>query len=63
MRDQRKRPSPPKEKKEIVETIDARANNLCFRCLIPLLEKEEVKGNLYCLKCGKIMKIVFEDKR
>ena len=47
MRDQNKRPSPPKENRgEKMTDINARERNLCFRCLEPLTnDKKEIKDH------------------
>ena len=59
MRDQRIRPSPPKE--EHISLPNARKENLCFRCLKPLDEnKKELKEDFYCEKCFEVMRKVLE---
>ena len=58
MRDQNKRPSPPKENRgEKMTDVNACERNLCFRCLEPLTDKkEEIKGDFYCApKCSTII--------
>ncbi|MDD2658024.1 MAG: hypothetical protein PHD04_05290 [Candidatus Pacebacteria bacterium] len=62
MRDQRTRPSPPKEDKEGYTIPNAKKNNLCFRCFVLLGEFIKViNEDKYCLTCGIIMEPILKE--